>query len=116
MKTEESQEETYSWKKIESLNYHKTPTTLFQKIIKNAINQCTHIILNTKKSYLKQIKPTAPMLNTLPSIHKEKYIYQTPNKLHITAIQTSQIHGPHNKNKHKIKKSHSQQKQYQTHT
>ena len=41
-------------------------------IIKNVINQCTHIIPNTKKSYLKQIRPIAPKLNTLPKIHKEK--------------------------------------------
>ena len=39
---------------------------------------------------------------------QRKNTYQTPSKLHhSTGIQTSQIHGPRNKSKHKTPKSHS---------
>ena len=48
---------------------------------------------------------------------QRKNTHQTPSKLHhSTSVQTSQTHGLCNKSKHKIPKSHSNQKQHRTHT
>jgi hypothetical protein len=42
-------------------------------------NKChTHIILNTKDPYLKQIKPSAHNLNTLTNTHLEKIAITPP--------------------------------------
>ena len=72
MKTDELQEKAYTFFKENKISeLPQDPTTSYQRIIKNTINQCTHTILKAKKPYLKQIEPTASKLNTLPKIHKE---------------------------------------------
>ena len=47
------------------------PTTTYQNITKQTINNSIHMIQNTEKRFLKQIHPTAPNLNAQPKIHKD---------------------------------------------
>jgi hypothetical protein len=109
MKTNDLQEKAYTFFKENRISeLPQDPTISYEKILKNTIYQCTHIVPNTQKPYFKQIKPTAPKLNTLPKIHKEKIPNQSPSKQHhSTSIQTGQTHVPCNKIKHKIPKSQS---------
>jgi hypothetical protein len=54
MKTDELQGKAYTFFKENRISeLPQDPTTSYQKIIKNAINQCIHIIPNAKKPYLK---------------------------------------------------------------